>query len=122
MFDLVIFVSSDSASRRAVDPLAWIATLSDHDGEDLSDAERIDQISDLERLKAAAAAAQARITEAFDRSQRKATPTLNATAEVSRSIAAPGRTRSTRVSRRVVSSISALRPAWSATCHRPTMR
>ena len=71
-----------------MDPAAWIVSLADHDGHDLSDAERIDQIGELERLKAAAAAAQARITEAFDRSQRQAAPTLKPTSEVSRSIAA----------------------------------
>jgi len=71
-----------------VEPAAWIESLSDHDGRALSDAERIDQISELERLKSAAAAAQARITEAFDRSQRRTAPSLKPTSEVSRSITA----------------------------------
>ena len=44
--------------------------------------------SQLERLKAAVAGAQARITEAFERSQRQTTPSLKPTAEVSRSTAA----------------------------------
>lgn len=39
---------------------------------DVDDTERIDQIAALERLKRAAAAAQARVTEAFSRSQRTA--------------------------------------------------
>ena len=59
-----------------------------YDGHDLTDSERIDQISELERLKAAAAAAQARITEAFDASQRRAAPSLKPTGEVVRSITA----------------------------------
>ncbi len=71
-----------------VDPAAWIAALASQDGRELTDAERIDQISELERLKAAAAAAQARLTEAFDRSRRQAAPSLKPTSEVSRSIAA----------------------------------
>lgn len=69
------------------DPAAWIAALAQHAGHHLSDAERIDQIRDLEALKGAVAAAQARITEAFDRSQRAAAPALKAATEVSRSIA-----------------------------------
>jgi hypothetical protein len=69
------------------EPAAWIAALGRHDGHDLSDAERIDQIRALEALKGAAAAAQARITEAFDRSQRHDAPALEPTHEVSRSIA-----------------------------------
>jgi hypothetical protein len=40
--------------------------------EDVDDAERIDQIRLLEKLKSAAAAAQARVTAAFARSQRAA--------------------------------------------------
>jgi hypothetical protein len=71
-----------------VEPAAWVESLADHDGRDLTDAERIDQISELERLKAAAAAAQARITEAFDRSRRRAAPSLKPASEVSRSITA----------------------------------
>ncbi len=71
-----------------MEPAAWIESLADHDGRDLTDAERIDQISELERLKAAAAAAQARITEAFDRSRRRAAPSLKPASEVSRSITA----------------------------------
>ena len=39
-------------------------------GERLSDAERIDVLSAIEQLKAAAAAAQARVTAAFAASQR----------------------------------------------------
>jgi hypothetical protein len=47
----------------------WLDDLSRVD-EDVPDAERIDRIRRLEELKSAAAAAQARITVAFDRSQR----------------------------------------------------
>ncbi len=48
-----------------------LAELARLDGADLGDDERIDQIRLLEQLKAAAAAAQARVTLAFDRSQRE---------------------------------------------------
>lgn len=78
--------SAPSGSTPA-DAAAWIVSLAQHDGHDLSDAERIDQIRELEQLKAAAAAAQARITEAFDRSQREAAPELKTASEISRSIA-----------------------------------
>ncbi len=50
---------------------ATLAELARLDGADLDDAERIDQIRLLEQLKAAAAAAQARVTVTFDRSQRE---------------------------------------------------
>ncbi len=51
---------------------AWLRSLVDLDAADVSDAERIDQIRALEELKSAAAAAQARITVAFVRSQQQA--------------------------------------------------
>src|SRR5512132_2083644 len=41
-------------------------------GEGVDDAERIDQLSLLESIKGAAAAAQAKVTVAFDSSQREA--------------------------------------------------
>lgn len=69
------------------DVAGWVESLSAHDGAALGDAERIDQLRLLESLKGAAAAAQARLTEAFDRSQRAAAPPLKPVAEVSRSIA-----------------------------------
>ncbi len=69
------------------DVAGWMASLADHDGADLTDAQRIDQLRLLESLKAAAAAAQARVTEAFDRSQRAAAPPLKPVSEVARSIA-----------------------------------
>ena len=47
----------------------WIDQLAEV-SHDLTDAERIDQISELERLKSAAAAAQARLTADLDASQR----------------------------------------------------
>ncbi|MET0998377.1 MAG: hypothetical protein ABWX73_06660, partial [Marmoricola sp.] len=84
MFDTM---RSTPTGSRSVDAAAWIASLAGHDGHDLTDAERIDQIMTLEALKGAAAAAQARITEAFDRSQREAAPALTPTGQVSRSIA-----------------------------------
>ena len=71
-----------------VDVAAWVTTLASFDGHDLTDGERIDQITELERIKAAAAAAQVRITEAFDASQRRAAPALQPVAEVARSITA----------------------------------
>ncbi len=52
-----------------------------------TDAGRLDAIRELEHLKSAAAAAQARLTEQLDRSQRAAAPPLVPEAEVSRSIA-----------------------------------
>ena len=84
MFD----VTDGPSAYKPVDLETWIASLAHHDGHDLTDSERIDQISELERLKAAAAAAQARITEAFDASQRRAAPSLKPTGEVVRSITA----------------------------------
>ena len=56
----------------AVDVPGWRRALSDRDEADMSDAQRIDAIRELEALRAAAAAAQARITADFDRSQREA--------------------------------------------------
>ncbi len=76
----------DSPGVLPVDPAAWIESLARHDGHELSDHARIDRIGELESLKAAAAAAQARITEAFDRSQRAGAPALKPAGEVSRSI------------------------------------
>lgn len=58
------------------------------DGAAVSDAERIDLLRELESLKSAAAAAQARVTSAFDASQRERAPELKPTAEVSAGIAA----------------------------------
>ena len=85
MFDLA---SDPYTHHEPVDVAAWIASLAGHSGHGLTDNERIDQISELERLKAAAAAAQARITEAFDASQRRAAPALKPTGDVVRSITA----------------------------------
>ncbi len=53
-----------------------------------TDARRLAAITELEHLKSRAAAAQARLTEAFDRSQRAAAPSLKPVSEVSRSICA----------------------------------
>jgi hypothetical protein len=53
-----------------------------------TDAERLAAIALLERRKAETAAAQARLTEAFERSQRAAAPATKSAAEVSRSICA----------------------------------
>lgn len=52
-------------------------SLAQHDGAGLTDAERIDALRELEELKAAVAATQARITAAFETSQREqARPSL----------------------------------------------
>jgi hypothetical protein len=55
----------------SVDLAATLVELARVEGADIGDAERIDQIRLLEQVKAAAAAAQARITVAFDASQRQ---------------------------------------------------
>lgn len=81
-----MFDTTATAHLGATGPAGWLWELADVDGHDLSDGERIDQISALEALKGAAAAAQARITEAFDRSQRDAAPDRKSPSEVSRSI------------------------------------
>ena len=69
-------------------PRAWVAGLAQLDGAGLTDAERIDAIAELERLKAAAAAAQARLTEAFEQSQREGASPTQPRSEVSRSVTA----------------------------------
>lgn len=94
----------------------WVYALGEHDGRDLTDAECIDAIRALEQLKAASAAAQARITVAFDRSRRNAAPTLK---PVGRSPAAsPRRSPWPDVSHRPgVSSTSGSPWAWCTTCH-----
>ncbi len=56
-------------SKVGDDAVAFIAALADTDVE-LTDAERIDEITALEELKAACAARQARLTDAFAVSQR----------------------------------------------------
>ena len=67
---------------------AWSRDLMFIDGA-VSDAERINQIRALEQLKAAACAAQARITVEFEASQRAAQPSAGLKpAELSRSIGA----------------------------------
>lgn len=48
----------------------WVDALRHLDQGAVTDAERVDQLRVLEELKSAAAAAQARVTVAFDRSQR----------------------------------------------------
>ena len=81
------YSASGHAGHVPVDPSMWVESLAGHDGADLTDAECIDQLRELERLKAAVAAAQARITEAFDRSQRVAAPASRPAEEASRSVA-----------------------------------
>src|SRR6476661_7163921 len=49
---------------------AFIAALASADVDDLPDADRIDELTALEQVKAAAFARQARVTDAFTRSQR----------------------------------------------------
>ena len=51
---------------------AFLHVLCSLDAADATDPERIDLIRALEELKGAAAAAQARVTVAFDASQRRA--------------------------------------------------
>ena len=51
---------------------ALLRVLGSLDATDTTDPERIDLIRALEELKGAAAAAQARVTVAFDASQRRA--------------------------------------------------
>ncbi len=67
----------DDAARRSLLTTAelrgWVARLSDLDA-GVGDAERVDQLRLLEELKGAAAAAQARVTSAFARSQVEADP------------------------------------------------
>jgi hypothetical protein len=79
-----------SGSTRRTAVAAWSRALAGVDGAAGSDAERIDAIRELEELKAAAAAAQARITAAFDASQRAAAAprTREDQARLSRSISA----------------------------------
>ena len=50
----------------------FLRVLGSLEATDTSDAERVDLIRALEELKGAAAAAQARVTVAFDDSQRRA--------------------------------------------------
>jgi hypothetical protein len=51
---------------------SWVRDLALCDGNVVDDAARVDQLQTLEMLKAAAAAAQARVTAAFEASQRAA--------------------------------------------------
>lgn len=63
-------ISGSTATATAHAAVAqWRARLAGVDGGGLTDAGRIDLIEELERLKAAAAAAQARVTAAFAESQ-----------------------------------------------------
>jgi hypothetical protein len=68
---------------------AFVAALAAADLGGLSDAERIDELTALESVKAAAAARQARVTDAFARSQRaRLVAAGSSAAEVSRSVCA----------------------------------
>ena len=67
---------------------AWVDELPGLDGADLTDAERIDLLTVLEELKSAAAAAQARVTVAFDDAQREQCSTEAEARECRRSVAA----------------------------------
>ena len=68
---------------------AFVAALAAADLDGLSDAERIDELTALESVKAAAAARQARVTDAFARSQRaRLVAAGSSAAEVSRSVCA----------------------------------
>ena len=63
-----MFDTPDMTAAQALEAL--VSALSSLD-EDVSDAERIDLLAALERVKAAAAAAQARVTAAFVESQEQ---------------------------------------------------
>lgn len=63
---------ADSAAVADSSTVANFALLLAHLDEDVSDVELIDRITALEKLKSAAAAAQARATTAYDISQRRA--------------------------------------------------
>jgi len=66
---------------------AVIAALASADIEDLPDADRIDELTALEQLKAAAFARQVRVTDAFARSQRaRLVAAGSKAAEASRSV------------------------------------
>lgn len=68
---------------------AFVAALGAADLDGLSDAQRIDELTALESVKAAAAARQARVTDAFARSQRARLVAAGSSAdEVSRSVCA----------------------------------
>lgn len=65
------------APAGVVDVPAWRDELAHHDGRDLTPAELIDEITHLEELKAAAAAAQARLIVQYDEARRtSARPSL----------------------------------------------
>lgn len=77
-----------AAAELSVDEIArWIGRLG-RGGAPTADAGRIDVVAALERLKSAAAAAQARVTAAFAGSQAAAAPPGTDRAEVERSVAA----------------------------------
>lgn len=88
------------AGASGVDPAAWIASLP-RLAQQVTNAERIDQIRVLEELKAAAAAAQARISVDLDRSSREE--------EAERSSATEGSSRSSSATRSVGSQIALAR-------------
>lgn len=67
---------------------AWSRALADVDGATATDAERIDAIAELEKLKAAAAAAQARITARFLASRVEEAPPHRTAADVARGVTA----------------------------------
>ncbi|HET6165879.1 MAG TPA: hypothetical protein VFE07_03560, partial [Marmoricola sp.] len=67
---------------------AWSRALADVDGATATDAERIDAIAELEKLKAAAAAAQARITARFLASRLEEAPPHRTAADVARGVTA----------------------------------
>ena len=61
----------DAMVSRADELVAWLSTA---DGDGIEDANRIERIAALERVKGAAAAAQARLTAAFAGAQRASMP------------------------------------------------
>ena len=81
-------ISERTATATSVDVAGFARDLVGHDGVGMTDAERIDAIRDLEHLKSAACAAQARITARFHASQVNAAPELKDRDEVARSATA----------------------------------
>lgn len=83
---LVIGLSGLASQTASV--AAWSAALAEVDGAAATEAECIDAITELEKLKAAAAAAQARVTERFRRSRLEAARPHETPADVTRGVTA----------------------------------
>jgi hypothetical protein len=75
-------------ARQTASVAAWSGALAELDVAAATEAECIDALTELERLKSAAAAAQARLTERFRRSRLDAARPDQTTAEVMRGVTA----------------------------------